>query len=150
MLHKTNSQKGFTLIELLIVIAVIGILAAIVLATIDPIKRINQAKDARAKSDMGQIVSALQQYFTDSGTTGTAAYPIAGGTAWTTTLINASVVKTIPLDPNGKPYNYIRAASGTSATLCSPLFDATGTYANSKSWVWTDTTATLTASVSCP
>lgn len=58
------SQKAFTLIELLIVIAVLGVLAAAVVAAINPVQKINKAKDSTVKSDMGQLVNALQAYFT--------------------------------------------------------------------------------------
>ena len=59
--------KGFTLIELLVVIAVLGVLVVAVLAAINPAAKINQAKDATMKSDMGQLVNALQAYYTGTG-----------------------------------------------------------------------------------
>lgn len=55
--------RGFTLIELLVVIAVLGVLAAGVFVAINPLKRINQANDAKIKSDIGQIANASQAYF---------------------------------------------------------------------------------------
>lgn len=64
---KNNNNKGFTLIELLITIAILGILAAGVIATINPVKRLNQANDAKTKSDIGQIASALGSYYTEKG-----------------------------------------------------------------------------------
>lgn len=74
------SQKAFTLIELLIVIAVLGILAAAIITAINPVKRINQAKDSNYKSDIAQIASGMQTYLTARGTEGKAYYPstIAG------------------------------------------------------------------------
>lgn len=60
-------NRGFTLIELLIVIAVIGILAAVTLVIIDPIKRIGQARDAGKKNDIAQIQRALESYLAVNG-----------------------------------------------------------------------------------
>ena len=73
-LKKLFSLKGFTLIELLIVIAILGILAAGVLVAINPIKRINQAKDSTIKSDIAQIANAMQVYYTAKAIGGTASY----------------------------------------------------------------------------
>src|SRR3989339_447380 len=58
--------KGFTLIELLVVIAVLGILASVVLVAINPGERINEANDAGKKSDVGQVATALESYFTNN------------------------------------------------------------------------------------
>ena len=59
---KRFSSKGFTLIELLIVVAILGVMAAAVLIAIDPAAKIKAAKDATARSDMGQLGNALQAY----------------------------------------------------------------------------------------
>lgn len=59
-------SRGFTLIELLIVIAILGILSGGVFIAINPLKRINQAKDSKIKNDVGQLAQALQAYYTTS------------------------------------------------------------------------------------
>ncbi len=48
-----KGKKGFTLIELLIVIAIIGILAAIAIPTY--LSYVNRAKDSEAKTNLGAI-----------------------------------------------------------------------------------------------
>jgi prepilin-type N-terminal cleavage/methylation domain-containing protein len=55
--------KGFTLVELLIVIALLGVLAAAVLAAINPLEQANRARDTRMRSDASQLLAALDRYF---------------------------------------------------------------------------------------
>jgi len=59
---KQNSQRAFTLMELLIVVLILGMVAALVIAFINPEKKINTAKDSIVKSDLSQIVNALRAY----------------------------------------------------------------------------------------
>lgn len=89
-----KQQKGFTLIELLVVIAIIGILATIVMVSLNTARA--KARDARRVSDIRQLQLALQMYYDTSGS-----YPAAlSGLA--TTYIN-----TVPLDPDGtSAYQY--------------------------------------------
>ncbi len=56
-------KKGFTLIELLIVVAIIGILAAIAVPNF--LNAQLRAKIARCKSDLRSIAMASEQYFLD-------------------------------------------------------------------------------------
>lgn len=60
-----KTKRGFTLIELLIVIVIIGILAVIVVGLVATNSR-NRANDARKKSDMREIQTALEQFRVDS------------------------------------------------------------------------------------
>jgi type IV pilus assembly protein PilA len=60
-------KKGFTLIELLIVIAIIGILAAIVLVAVDPAKRLGQARDASRSGEVNSLLNAILNYTVDNG-----------------------------------------------------------------------------------
>lgn len=60
-----SAQAGFTLIELLVVIAIIGILASVILASLNSARA--KARDARRAEDMEQITTALAMFYNDHG-----------------------------------------------------------------------------------
>jgi prepilin-type N-terminal cleavage/methylation domain-containing protein len=60
-----NLRKGFTLIELLIVVVIIGILAAIAIPKFANTK--TKAYTAAMKSDLRNLVTAEEAFFSDSG-----------------------------------------------------------------------------------
>ena len=65
-----RKDSGFTLIELLVVIAVIGVLASVVLASINSAK--GRSRDARRMDDMLQLQTAVEMYKNDNGS-----YPLS-------------------------------------------------------------------------
>lgn len=100
-----KKSKGFTLIELLVVIAIIGILATIVLVSLNTARQ--KARDTRRLGDLRQIALALELYYDDATPN---SYPAAGGTGscadaeWTslsTALTGGGYMSAVPDDPVG-------------------------------------------------
>lgn len=138
--------RGFTLIELLIVIAILGILAAAVLVAANPGKRTKQAKDATRKSDVGQIATALQAYYT---TPGQGAYPGpagCGAASGFATLTSQGDLKQIPAGPGiaGGAEAYCMDLNDTTseATVYATLEDPTS--GAGALWCWKSTSGAAT------
>jgi len=59
-------KKGFTLIELLIVVAIIGILAAVVFVSLDPLTRFQDSRDSVRWQQATEVVSAIKLFQVDN------------------------------------------------------------------------------------
>lgn len=59
-----KDKKGFTLIELLVVVAIIGVLASVVLVSLNSVR--SKGRDATRKSDLKQLSNALELCYNDA------------------------------------------------------------------------------------
>ena len=101
-------KKGFTLIELLIAIAILGIIAAITMAAINPVQKLNQANDAKVKADIGSIATAAQTYYAKNQV-----YP---ATASVATDLAPSEMNVYPTAPTGYTYSYTNTAQAVAVS----------------------------------
>jgi len=118
---KTAPQKGFTLIEILLVVAIIGLLASVVLASLGTAK--SKAAVSKRIQSAKQVENALELYYTKNGqypstcTTGpltscavgltsrstmcTNLDQLAGGpTGWIPSIVTAGFISSLPTDPD--------------------------------------------------
>lgn len=103
--------KGFTLIELLVSVAIVGLLAALLLVSIDNMRA--RSRDNRRLADMKALRDTLAAYQITHST-----YPaqpteafITGSDAMSQELLNEKLIQSIPLDPlnivkDGVTYRY--------------------------------------------
>ncbi len=116
--HKQN--KGFTLIELLVVIAIIGILASVVLASLNSARA--KSRDANRAAQIDQVMKALSMYHLDVGSYPTSistGHADCGGQGWCLAPIVetylGSYLGGIPKDPSldgtGNSYKYCSGGS---------------------------------------
>lgn len=110
-----KSKKGFTLIELMIVVAIIGILAAIAIPNF--IRFQLKAKTSEGKVNVAAIRTAEEAYFSEFGTyvAGTASPANNGGTA-KTDFSDQGGFGTIGWSPEGQVYFNYEVVVSTSNT----------------------------------
>ena len=106
--------RGFTLIELLIVVAIIGIIAAIAIPNL--MNAVDKSKQKRSMSDLRTICTAVESYAVD-----TANYPY-GLTTWPTlrAVVNPYFIKNPP-DEDGwsNGWEAVTSSDGGQYTMVS-------------------------------
>lgn len=114
---RNKSLMGFTLIELLVVIAIIGILASVVLASLNSAR--TKARDSSRAAQLREVQKALELYYSDNGS-----YPAHNANttlSGLSTSLAPAYLSSIPLDPSygdtTSGYRYIRSADFQAYTL---------------------------------
>lgn len=105
-----GSERGVTLIELLVVLSILALISALVVVNVLPER--DRAAARKAKIDIGAIETALDQYrldmfaypTTEQGLQALVAIP--SGESRTDQYRPGGYLRTIPVDPWGRPYQY--------------------------------------------
>lgn len=125
----TRGKKGFTLIELLVVIGIIGILAAGLLAAIDPLEQLRKAQDTSRQKIAVEYYGALTRYYSTYGTMPWGAVAQAGvllsavTNTVTATLTNVGELKSSFNQGAGSPALSAITLSGDTASNIYVCFD---------------------------
>ena len=98
---QSNYKKGFTLLELLVVISIISLLATLALAQINNARE--NTRDARRKSDLRQIFTALELYYDDYNL-----YPRNNGWIHCSTYTNSGTYTSQDLESTLEDYGYMQ------------------------------------------
>lgn len=116
------NKKGFTLIELMVVIALIGILASVILASFTAVRARN--RDGKRVSDIREIEKALSLYQIENNTFPIPTDPdeeviLSSEDEISAVLENAGHISNVPTDPQhpATSYTYQTNAQGSTFTL---------------------------------
>ncbi|GLK90700.1 pilin [Pseudomonas turukhanskensis] len=160
---KAQMQKGFTLIELMIVVAIIGILAAIAIPQYQTY--VAKSQVSRVVAETGAVKTAIETCILDGktadigdpATTGncdpqvTGSSLMADGDAWTATSLPAGTsVPSITLPATADSNTLIVAKFGNSASQAIKDAEITWTRDPSGTWKCTSTAEAKYNAPGCP
>src|SRR6201996_2484830 len=125
---RSRRQRGFTLIEVMVVIAILGILAALIVPKI--MSRPDEARRVAAKQDIGTVMQALKLYRLDNGRYPTQEQGLRALIEKPSTdpvpnnWKDGGYLERLPVDPWGNPYQYL--SPGTHGDIDIFSFGADG------------------------
>lgn len=110
-MNRLVRPRGFTLIEIVIAVAILAVLAAVVMPRV--LGRVDDARVARAKSDVQALLTALNLYkldnfsypSTEQGLEALVAQP--GGQPEARNWKQGGYIDRLPTDPWGNDYQYL-------------------------------------------
>jgi len=130
---RKNAKKGFTLIELMIVVAIIGILAAIAIPRFA--QMLEKSREGATKGNLGSLKSAASIYYGD----------VQG--VWPTTLNSQSVYSFSKYLDNIYPVKvtgaFVAGVSSPSGSIVNVVSQGTVPSSESSGWMYDSTGGTV-------